>query len=155
MFGDYLGKPDSQALHTLLHLDVVRGYDSTGLALCGEHYNEIYKAVGQPHQLYAKYGTKYFKEVGLADLKMFDAAIGHNRWATQGAVSEEYAHPFDMGDIIGAHNGTVSKFSLKKLVEEDGMNDSQMIFKWLNDSNENVQQLWNEADGAMALTWCN
>lgn len=155
MYGDYLGVNESRALHTLLHLDVTRGYDSTGIALCGEFQNEIYKSVGQPHCLYEKYGKEVFKGVGVIDLKLADAVIGHNRWATQGAVTEQYAHPFDMGNIVGAHNGTVSTFSLGKLIEKGDMNDSQMIFKFLNDSDEDVQKLWDTADGAMALTWWN
>lgn len=33
--------------------------------------------------------------------------MGHTRWATVGAVDFDSAHPFDVGNFVGAHNGTL------------------------------------------------
>jgi hypothetical protein len=39
--------------------------------------------------------------------KYGDFYVGHNRYATQGAVNEQNAHPFKYGDITLVHNGTL------------------------------------------------
>jgi hypothetical protein len=58
-----------------------------------------------------------------------------------------------MGNIIGAHNGTVIDWSINEFA---GFNqydvDSKIIFNELNNSKD-LQYIWSTADGAMTLTW--
>jgi predicted glutamine amidotransferase len=153
--GLQLTREDSDAFYNLLHLDQLRGDHSTGIAVIKNNGDaELFKAVGPPHKLYEKYkGGKFID----GKLGWFNAVIymGHNRFATQGKIDENGAHPFQMGDIIGAHNGTVQKHFLTKLEGHKQFEiDSQIIFHHLN-ATKQLQDIWDVADGAMALTWWN
>src|SRR3546814_11475199 len=53
--------------------------------------------------------------------------FGHNRAATKGAVNQENAHPFNHGDIVGCHNGTL--YNVTNLDDhKDFKVDSENIF---------------------------
>lgn len=59
--------------------------------------------------------------------------MGHTRHATQGAKTIENSHPFEIGHIIGAHNGTVGNHtSLNKDRDVKYEVDSMHIFHGLN-----------------------
>lgn len=65
--------------------------------------------------------------------------LGHTRNASVGTVNKENAHPFRVGHIVGAHNGTLRNWwDLKnELAKEDGdvskfEVDSQLIFYIIN-----------------------
>lgn len=156
--GKFITKQDAEVLRVLLHLDVLRGRDSTGIGLVydldhlkREPFQGVVKSVGLPEDLYKEH-PKLFHG-GLLHYWGLNVAIGHNRWATQGAVNADNAHPFDFPDLIGVHNGTVRKDSLKKFHEAEKFDvDSQMIFSHLNHTGK-IQDVWDEADGAMALVW--
>lgn len=76
--------------------------------------------------------------------------IGHNRYATQGAVNSVNAHPFDFEHIIGAHNGSL-RSTLNLPDHKDFVVDSENIFHAINQdgSVETAAKL----NGAYALTW--
>lgn len=60
--------------------------------------------------------------------------IGHTRLATTGDKTAENSHPFEHGNIIGAHNGMVYNHEdLNKKYERDFKVDSQHIFQHIND----------------------
>lgn len=137
-------------------MDVTRGGDSTGLAAIHMKKDEdkhfIFKEVGQPYNLYETY-KKDFTDDGLYLGHLVDCFIGHNRYATQGGVSKETAHPFEFDNLIGAHNGTVHQYSIRDFHNAKSYKvDSQIIFSQLSFDND-LQHVWDNADGAMALTW--
>lgn len=107
--------------------------------------------MGGPWDLYNTYHKRFFDDgqyVGMPDI-----LIGHNRHATQGKIDKEGAHPFLFSNIIGAHNGTVFQSYLKDFHEAKKYDiDSQIIFSQIN-HDPNLQYVWSNAKGAMALVW--
>ena len=156
--GPRIFEKDAMVLKTLLYLDVLRGEDSTGLGLVyGLNDDEptvtgLIKSVGQPDKLYEEH-EEFFDRRKLIDRKDLNVVIGHNRYKTQGAISADNAHPFDFPNVIGAHNGTVPRWSLRDFHEAKKFDvDSQIIFSHLSYT-QDIQKVWDDADGAMALVW--
>lgn len=76
-----------------------------------------------------------------------DAAALHTRHATTGEVTAENSHPFQIGDIIGMHNGVVYNHSeLNKKYKRTLAVDSMHIFAHLA---ENIDLSGIEAYGAI------
>jgi len=91
----------------LLHMDVLRGPHSTGVVAVTDRGDVNYhKVLGTPSDLM---DTKSFDKLMANKNKVL---IGHNRWATMGKISKVNAHPFEHGDIIGVHNGTLKNQKL-------------------------------------------
>ncbi len=118
---------DELMMKRLFIFDYFRGTDSTGLAAIspkGEH--QIVKRATHPINLF---DSKQFEKA--LDARTNWAFIGHNRAATVGVTNDENAHPFQFGNIIGVHNGTLDKASWRRLEEAAGVQtnvDSAAIF---------------------------
>ena len=95
-----------------------RGYDSSGLAVL-DHESQIHvrKAAGRLARL---------EEIVRDDMPDASMGIGHTRWATHGAPTDDNAHPHLGGCIDGStlavvHNGVVENFrELKARLEAEG-----------------------------------
>lgn len=139
-----IGFQEEKMFKQMLHLDVLRGVHSTGVAAIGKSNDALVKQVGGP--------------IDLFDMKTFDNAlrpsnnvlIGHNRAATKGKVNKANAHPFDHGNIVGAHNGTLTKQSLLPDHNDFGT-DSENIMHSLNV--RGVDWTIKNLAGAFALVW--
>lgn len=140
-------KNEKKMFRTLLIMDTVRGEHSTGVVIVNDKgVPSIFKQVGNPYELFDS--MKYNSGIN----GVCSALIGHNRYATKGAVNKVNAHPFNHGDISGSHNGTLTKQWL--LPDSSKFNvDSENIIYTLN--KEGVKDTIKKLCGAYALTWHN
>lgn len=133
---------------TLLMLDVIRGKHSTGVA-------SLHKDINTP---VVKVVKDKLNAVDFMDLASFRTLMwkkhyilmGHNRWATKGAIVQENAHPFEFDNIVGAHNGSLNS----QLSFHEGNRfavDSQALYSELNHSD--AATMWSKTNGAAALSW--
>lgn len=137
-------KKEVDIFSKMLFLDTIRGFDSTGVSYTDKNKHYVYKNTMAGVDFVR---TKEFSSLITPGSKYF---LGHNRAATRGAVKEENAHPFVHGNIILAHNGTLtSQMDLPQRFDVD----SEAICYALSvqDEIETISSL----DGAYALTYVN
>jgi glucosamine--fructose-6-phosphate aminotransferase (isomerizing) len=113
----YIGPRDtvSVLLEGLRRLEY-RGYDSSGVATVNSSRQiSQERAVGRIQNLATKVSSLTLDG---------DVGIGHTRWATHGAATEENAHPHVGGNqaLVIVHNGVVENFQgLRSSLESEGV----------------------------------
>ena len=163
LVGANLNTLHAEAFKWLLHLDVIRGEDSTGIALRRSFTNKqnrsqviVAQTEGHPSNLIRKF-PELFDGKGVLHNRVterFDFLMGHNRAATVGAVNSTNAHPFHHGYITGCHNGTI-QYGLTQLPnspEIAGHTDSEKLIYALSQG-WSIKKVMDTVTGAAAMTW--
>lgn len=158
-----LSDRDKSIAKNLLFLDIMRGMDSTGVILGdsidtyanGQKFN-WWRQLGLPNELAKE--EQFRKDWN----KKFNSFIGHNRKATAGKVTLANAHPFEKGDIIGVHNGTLLPADLvrlkaildkKDLDALEGDTDSEILITVIN--KVGIKETWSMVEGPAAVAFYN
>ncbi|MGL6100409.1 MAG: hypothetical protein ACRC0G_12385 [Fusobacteriaceae bacterium] len=148
-----------------LQCDTYRGDHSTGVCAIfkpynGEGYVKVAKAAVDGFDFVK---TALYEDVvrhktqsttGTTYATFPKAAFGHNRYATIGAVNAENAHPFNVGHITLAHNGTLNAGWKSKLPNGHEFTvDSHCVANAM--AVLGVDKLIQLLDGAFTLIWHN
>lgn len=121
-----ISQQDANLFKEMLYLDAVRGKDSTGMMYMDkEGYIDWRKLQGLPQDLLeTKSSQEFFTGAIAGGMCLF----GHNRSATKGSISTDNAHPFEEGNIVLMHNGTLdNEFTFKEWGDTDISVDSQLV----------------------------
>jgi len=136
---------DEKVFKDMLVMDSLRGHHSVGVArVSNADQLEVFKKAVSPVDFFTMQGFK--SVMGTANKVL----IGHNRYATQGAINGVNAHPFDFENVVGAHNGTLRNQRLLP-DHQDYEVDSENIYHSIN-----IQGMAKTApllNGAFALSY--
>ncbi|UIW10518.1 glutamine amidotransferase [Aeromonas phage BUCT695] len=153
---------DVENFEKMLLCDMFRGMHSTGVyagfVVDGENHLQIEKAA-LPGDMYLrseywdavktmKVPSKVNPNTNLVYQPKF--LVGHNRYATQGAVNDRNAHPFQHGNITLVHNGTLVNQPLlpdSARFAVDSENVCWSIHKI------GIEETIKKLDGAFTLVW--
>lgn len=140
-----VGVTEEKAFKDLLIIDSLRGPHSTGLCRINNVGNlKIVKAVGDPFELIVR------NDYNIALQGLNKVLIGHNRYATKGAINKVNAHPFEFDNVAGAHNGTLTTQYLLD-DSKDFEVDSENLYHHMN--KHGVSATTSKLGGAYTLTW--
>lgn len=129
--GDGVELKDLEGFETLLWLSALRGPHSTGVMTYTPNggFNKppirIHKTLAPAPLFLLQEGRKKFEERVIRTV-FTEVFMGHCRWATVGDVNENNAHPFDTGNLVSTHNGTLTDQEYSK---DKTKTDSQMMFE--------------------------
>jgi len=93
---------------------------------------------------------KEVEEIFKKSINSGSVLVGHNRKATKGEISDENAHPFNRGDIVLVHNGSL--FNHKQVANTEV--DSEAIADALNThDNGDLETVFGKLTGAYSCVW--
>lgn len=139
-----------KAFKRLLELDTIRGPHSTGVMfvrsgmIATDSGAHVVKKMGTPWELFQ---TKPWDENYGKENRVL---MGHNRWATTGAINALNAHPFEFKNIIGSHNGTLRNQALLDDHKQFDV-DSENLYYHMD--KHGLDDTLMKTHGAFALTW--
>lgn len=134
------GLAEQRFFNSALLLNVFRGKDSTGVFRVTKTAKQVEIAKSMSPSPVAIY-DKNDPVMELINRAGSSALIGHCRAATRGEVTIDNAHPFEFSNVVGIHNGTISK---KFKGSEDYKTDSEALYKLINDVG--IEEALNEVE---------
>jgi predicted glutamine amidotransferase len=154
-------EPEKKAFEFMLKLDIKRGPHSTGVAQVerGDDKVTVIKDVGNTYDFLRANYDEYYNTKPMVAKKVPDRhlklMLGHNRWATVGEVNKDNAHPFEAGNIVGAHNGTLPDFQRQRLDDYEYYNTDSEALMHNIDVHGLKGTIGKLSAGAWALTFYN
>ena len=139
---------DDKFLRQCAMAGTVRGVDATGMIFLSNKKEVTYlkRAIDG-----VKFANEIFnptKHIG----NTITSVVGHNRAATIGAISDDTAHPFQGGHLIGVHNGTLTGNWRSNLqVAKNTDVDSRGLYKAI--AARGIDWVIANVSGALALVW--
>lgn len=141
---------DKKVFEQLLTVDVLRGDHSTGVYnIHTSGSRSTYHKKPMPGNVFLASEERTLNTSVINS--MSDAWVGHNRFATQGAINEDNAHPFAHGDIVLVHNGTLNDESY---LPRSFATDSEGIAYALSQAKD-AKDVLESLDGAFTLVWAD
>lgn len=147
---------DKEMFTHLLYVSAFRGFHSTGITRVATSENDKVKKRKVLYGLHKTVDaspdcvrTKEYSE--FLERPQIKALLGHCRHATKGEITLNNCHPFEVGGIVGQHNGTIHGNSL--LDQKDFETDSEALFHTID--KEGVEGLIDRVkhSGSFALAW--
>jgi predicted glutamine amidotransferase len=136
---------DKTVFNQMLSVDVLRGKHSTGTALID--YRGVTKVLKKAVNVQDFLDFTTYKDM---QRLAYNCMIGHNRYATKGAINSVNAHPFDFNNIVGVHNGTLQQYYKLDHANEFDV-DSECLYSHIN--THGIQDAYEKVVGALALVW--
>lgn len=137
---------DPLKINFLMMANVIRGTNSTGI-----YFNKkILKDIESVQDFLSEAKNK---------IEPSNLFIGHTRKASVGAKIILNAHPFKIGSIVGAHNGTIDDYN--DVLTESGATmfkydtDSEALIHMIDYYQEDLSKILPNLTGAAALIWTN
>lgn len=141
---------ETKAFRDMLLIDTLRGFDSTGVF--GVDYNGNVEVLKEASNGGSFVQTKEYKvfDSWICSRGMF--AVGHNRAATRGSITDKNAHPFVVEDnIILVQNGT---YKGDHSHHKDTEVDTEAVAHVLHEEPD-VEKALQKINAAYALVWYN
>ena len=135
----------------MLHIDTLRGRDSTGIVLVEKDNTALWVKQAAPPNIFER--AKCVQDVYSQAVKTGKILIGHNRKATKGEINSNNAHPFSSGNIIMVHNGFLDNH--EKYAKTDVDSEALCIELSKGDTPEEYEEILNTLSGAFSIVWYN
>lgn len=153
MRSETFGKKPDEFMKECLLVGRLRGEDGVGLLTVNPRFSyDHYALAGTVENFFedAK-AKKVLDSVGFAV-----AAVGHHRASTRGKDVSEHCHPFNFGDVVGVHNGSLP-FRVLDTIDPKGDHpvDSARVYAALATADDPITVLRELNEGAYALVWYN
>lgn len=148
--GTVLSKRDrlqrARTLEGLIIANQVRGTDSAGVAAINyDGKFDVLKVATTPWKFVQRDDTSAILRTNAPLM------IGHTRMTSMGNdITDENAHPFVEGSIIGAHNGVINNYMQ---LDSSVRVDSQAVFRMIDKYPDVPEYVFPRISGSCALTW--